>query len=430
MIKGNVDLISSDKISGWATYLSKPEKKCTISVRLKGKQISHGVADLFRPDLKNNTTNEGKCAFSLKLDKALPVKALEEVEVFAVLDVDEESPNEYKLPLGKNAIRTNYRPGGYQSFDGDHGDSNSTEKLKKLRLPSLQGKKVLDIGCNEGFFCNYAIKKGASRVLGVDLNPELIKLAKKRTPEAEFINASWWNLPDEKFDIILFMSAIHYERNQKELLAFLKQHLTVDGILVLECGVYQNNSEKHWVSVQRHDGSLRFPNQNYLIDTLLDGYAVTLMGRSVDQPGDPVPRSVFHCSPIKPTFLFIYGPSKAGKTNLARRISNNNLPSYSMDYLFHRLIGGVNTPKSKVSEFIKANGNIFKLDELSLLLIDKGLCPELVKLIMEELPFDANLSIIEGEMLSHQVFRNLLVQKIEETGGIVWSVSREQLGQF
>jgi hypothetical protein len=51
----------------------------------------------------------------------------------------------------------------YQSFPGVKGASESLAKLRALRLPSLQGKRFLDVGCNEGFFCGYARFDGAVR---------------------------------------------------------------------------------------------------------------------------------------------------------------------------------------------------------------------------------------------------------------------------
>ncbi len=64
----------------------------------------------------------------------------------------------------------------YQSFDGEKADSKSAEKLTRIRLPdSLADKALLDIGCNEGFFCNAAVKRGATRVVGIDANEKIIE---------------------------------------------------------------------------------------------------------------------------------------------------------------------------------------------------------------------------------------------------------------
>src|SRR5512134_241970 len=120
----------------------------------------------------------------------------------------------------------------YQSIGGAKGASDSQEKLTRLRLSRLgpiKGKSVLDLGCNEGFFCGALLEKGAARVLGIDQWPGVIAKARDRFPKAEFKVGSWWDLPDEKFDLILFLSAVHYEPRQRALFDKLLNHLTPTG---------------------------------------------------------------------------------------------------------------------------------------------------------------------------------------------------------
>ena len=50
----------------------------------------------------------------------------------------------------------------YQSFPWQAGDSDSVGKLCSLFLPDLKGKRVLDVGCNTGFFCGWAAYKQAA----------------------------------------------------------------------------------------------------------------------------------------------------------------------------------------------------------------------------------------------------------------------------
>jgi len=52
-----------------------------------------------------------------------------------------------------------------------------------LRLLNIQGgETVLDLGCGPGFFSNEFFKKGA-KVIGVDVSPELIEIARKNSPK-------------------------------------------------------------------------------------------------------------------------------------------------------------------------------------------------------------------------------------------------------
>lgn len=71
----------------------------------------------------------------------------------------------------------------YQTFPGCPGDSDSLGKLKALKLPDLREKKVLDLGCNTGFFTGYAAFSGAATSTGIDFDRPSIGKAKKTVPK-------------------------------------------------------------------------------------------------------------------------------------------------------------------------------------------------------------------------------------------------------
>ena len=54
---------------------------------------------------------------------------------------------------------------------------NKWNIILKDNLPSLKGKSIIDIGCSSGFFSIKAAKEGANRVLGIDMEPKIIKKA-------------------------------------------------------------------------------------------------------------------------------------------------------------------------------------------------------------------------------------------------------------
>jgi len=91
----------------------------------------------------------------------------------------------------------------YQSFPWQAGDSHSFEKLTALYLPALQGKSVLDIGCNAGFFCGWAAFQGAAKVRGIDSNPAFIEQARLWFEECSFACMKWEDLDSEQYDLIL-----------------------------------------------------------------------------------------------------------------------------------------------------------------------------------------------------------------------------------
>ena len=54
------------------------------------------------------------------------------------------------------------------------------ETLKKM-LPDFKGKRVLDLGCGYGWYCQYAIENDAASVVGVDISDKMLTVAKEKT---------------------------------------------------------------------------------------------------------------------------------------------------------------------------------------------------------------------------------------------------------
>lgn len=220
----------------------------------------------------------------------------------------------------------------YQSFPEKPGDSNSQAKLASLALPPLAGKSFLDIGCNEGYFCGYAFFDAASQVIGLDKNPDFLEKARRRFPQCVFKQADWSDLAatlgaDNKFDVILCASALHYAEDQAGLLEALMRRLKPGGILVLEIGVIENIQPEicedagggwHWV--KRSIDRRLFPTQPAL-EKMLSPYAWKHMGKSVSQTGDPLARHVIHASNPLPLAILLMGAPGSGKSTVARKLS-------------------------------------------------------------------------------------------------------------
>jgi len=97
-------------------------------------------------------------------------------------------------PLGKKELLS-----FYNRHLMDFGDSPQavrwTPEGQRRRYETLfrvagdfSGKKILDFGCGKGDFYEFIKEKGISiSYCGIDVNKNLIKLAKSKYPEAEFI---------------------------------------------------------------------------------------------------------------------------------------------------------------------------------------------------------------------------------------------------
>jgi SAM-dependent methyltransferase len=82
---------------------------------------------------------------------------------------------------------------------------------------SLAGKSVLDLGCNNGYFCYEAARRGAARVVGLDVEHDMIRknriMAEILGLDIEFrvVDLDRQRI-EEKFDYILGLNVIHHLR--------------------------------------------------------------------------------------------------------------------------------------------------------------------------------------------------------------------------
>jgi len=296
----------------------------------------------------------------------------------------------------------------YQSFPDTPGDSQTLEKLKALCFPPLEGKSFLDVGCNEGFFCGFAKYAGAKRVVGIDFDKEFIRRARIRFPECAFLQQSWDVLPDEKFDVILMASAIHYADDQPRMIRRLLDQLAPGGILILEIGVAQSDREE-WVEVKRSIDTRKFPTRKRLQQELQSiNSAWKWMGHSVNQAGDPIPRFVLHLSNKKPIAYLLLQPSGYGKTFLSQTLfDHEKFKIIHGDQKIIEVAAGYRNFSDPLGELIKnqyiKNNNIALLIEM---IVASNLTSELIDLWLVEytegdvvidsyIPFESHKNIIE-----------------------------------
>lgn len=118
-------------------------------------------------------------------------------------------------------------------------------------LPSLQGRRVVDLGCGYGWFCRYAREEGASEILGLDVSRKM--LAKAAVMGAEGIDYRCENLenpllPERSFDLAYSSLALHYIERLPELLAVVHRALKPGGSFVFsaEHPIFTAPSSPQW----------------------------------------------------------------------------------------------------------------------------------------------------------------------------------------
>jgi tRNA (mo5U34)-methyltransferase len=96
---------------------------------------------------------------------------------------------------------------------------------------NLEGKSVLDIGCNAGFYSMEMKRRGADRVLGLDTDDEYLEQARFAAHvnglKIEFRKLSAYDVGElrESFDLVIFMGVLYHLRHPLLALDLIHEHV-------------------------------------------------------------------------------------------------------------------------------------------------------------------------------------------------------------
>jgi SAM-dependent methyltransferase len=311
----------------------------------------------------------------------------------------------------------------YQTHDdAAKGMSDSARKLARLKMPAdMTGKSFLDIGCNEGYFCNAAASRGSNRVVGIDFVGSSLDFARQRYPNPviEWRHQSWDVLPEGPFDVVLWSSAMHYEPDPAKVLGNIANLLTPTGMLILELGVIPMPTQE-MILVQRHSDSRWYPTELFLTTTLLRPFAFRRVADKETTEGDPVPREVYHCHRRQPLVLVIRGESYDGKSNLARNLAPAATKVIALDSFMFR-IAMASFHHTPTQQYIHQNYNASDLTSLYYGIDEAGLTRNYAALLAQAVAPSDGVVVIEGLMTDQQV--NALADQLRSRA-IVWDATR------
>jgi tRNA (mo5U34)-methyltransferase len=101
----------------------------------------------------------------------------------------------------------------------------------------LSGRTVLDIGCNGGFYSIEMKRRGADRVLGLDVDERYLQQARFAAEvtgqDIEFRQMSVYDVAalGERFDIVLFMGVLYHLRHPLLALDLIHDHAAQDLLI-------------------------------------------------------------------------------------------------------------------------------------------------------------------------------------------------------
>jgi tRNA (mo5U34)-methyltransferase len=123
-----------------------------------------------------------------------------------------------------------------QHFLGDY-PRFKWEGFKHVVPEDLEGRSVLDVGCNAGFYALEMKRRNAGRVVGIDSDPHYLKQARfaaaQAALEVEFKQMSVYDVSKlgETFDLVIFMGVLYHLRHPLLALDLLYEHVVKDQML-------------------------------------------------------------------------------------------------------------------------------------------------------------------------------------------------------
>ena len=195
----------------------------------------------------------------------------------------------------------------YQPFEFPHGvrvggHVDSFEKLRRIGFPdAFDGASVLDVGCNLGFYLHEARRRGAGRLVGLEPNPDIFRLAREIDENVfgsgiELRPLSYpyddRALGDETFDYGLLMAVLHHLGHPYRVLQRLAARVT--RLLIVEACVFDGGPRDFQLRERYKD---LVPSESCLVWMLESLFSdVRRVGTSVS-PGDGSHRVIFHARP-------------------------------------------------------------------------------------------------------------------------------------
>jgi len=102
------------------------------------------------------------------------------------------------------------------------------------KLPKLENKSVLCLGCGSGEEVEHLSSLGAAKIVGIDISEKLIEIAKASYPHFEFhvMDAEHLDFPHDSFDFVFSSLTLHYLESWKKTFDSVGSVLKKNGVFL------------------------------------------------------------------------------------------------------------------------------------------------------------------------------------------------------
>jgi SAM-dependent methyltransferase len=148
---------------------------------------------------------------------------------------------------------------GYASYLDGEGYQDMVQQTKirfeiVSELFDFREKRVLEIGCATGEFCNLAARAGAF-VEGIDVSDAAITCARQRFPEIPFKAIAVESVSlEENYDLVVAFEVIEHVTSPKRFVQILARQLKLQGVMALStpnCDCARHLDWVHWDGFRR-----------------------------------------------------------------------------------------------------------------------------------------------------------------------------------
>jgi len=143
----------------------------------------------------------------------------------------------------------------FDFYDGLREANESLEFSYRLHeYTAFSGKKVLDVGCGNGYVLSKFAKEGAE-TFGIDITPTAVDLSKRRfeylglTGSFAVANAEELPFEDDTFDCVCSMGVLHHTPNTEQAIEEIYRVLRPGGRLIVM--FYHRNSVLYQFNFRR-----------------------------------------------------------------------------------------------------------------------------------------------------------------------------------